>query len=238
MSQVTAVDPRVSELLLRSLRIPERTTSSSKNDNDNELEMYLPILLDCPIRTSAWEASTPVRQLAYALLQHSQRNRIPFVAEMRRLQSVSSGLRIDVPRRAEVDKLATSLLALLTKIECTVRRPELVWVVLAVYQDIVMSVDRGRGVPLSIETLRQDAEGKLDACSWPFIHLFAQVQATIYSLRMLRQILDYTASHHKPLSHTMSDLQRYLSRLPPLADFPSPRNFPDTVRSISSRTLA
>ncbi|KAL2128394.1 hypothetical protein VTI74DRAFT_9250 [Chaetomium olivicolor] len=230
--EVLALDPRVSELVLRSLQISEITTPSSQNGNDNELEMYLPFLLDCPSRTSAWEASKPVRQIAYAFLQPIRGKVIRSVSEMRRLQSVSSGLQVDVPPASEIDGLGTCLLTLLSKIETGMGKPELVWTVLSLYQDIVMAMERARGHPISLELLGQDARGSLDTGSWDFVHLVAQVQGTFYSLRMLLQILDYSAHHGKPLSTAVSRLQRYLLRLPPLAGFPSPKDFAETLQSV------
>jgi hypothetical protein len=238
--QVSVLDPRISEIVLRSLRVSEDISQAPGDkkarqvSSDAELTMYLPFLLDCPSRTSAWEASKPVRQLAYAVLQSIQDNNISAVFEMRRLQTVSLGLRIDVPAPSEIHKLAVSLLALLGEIEAAVGKVERgVWVMLAMYQDIAMIMDRGKGHPLSLDILNQQARGKLDLCSWDFLHSLAQTQATYYSLRMLRQVLDLSAQHSKhmvPLSDTMSRLAKYLSNLPALPDFPSPSTYAETLK--------
>lgn len=235
--QALALDPRVSEIVLRSLRTSKPIPPASGNnktqqvDSDVELTMYLPFLLDCPSRTSAWEASKPVRQLAYAVLQSIRGSNIPAVFEMRRLQTVCSGLRVDVPDLTEVDKLGASLLVLWGEIEAGVGKVERgVWVMLAIYQDIAMTMDRGKGRPLSTEILSQQARGKLDLCSWDFLHSLAQTHATYYSLRMLRQILDFSAQKIKPLSDTMSRLAAYLSNLPALPNFPSPNTYAETLR--------
>jgi hypothetical protein len=233
--RVTSLDPRVSELVLRSLRVSgvvtplEDISSAAQDREDSKPEMYLPFLLDCPSRTSAWEASKPARQLAYALLQLIRGSSIPAVSEMRRLQTISSGLKVDVPPVTEIDDLGASLLTLLSKIEAGLSKPELVWVVLAIHQDIVMTMDRARGYPLSLELLGQDAKGRLDPCSWDFLHLLAQTQATYYSLRMLRQILDVSAHQTEGLSTTMSQLAKSLERLPSLPGFPSARYFGETI---------
>ncbi|KAK4126280.1 hypothetical protein N657DRAFT_679239 [Parathielavia appendiculata] len=232
---ITKLDPRISELVLRSLRISGVVTPAAginpaaQDRNEHSLEMYLPFLLDCPSRTSAWEASKPVRELAYAALQSIRGSNIPFVSEMRRLQSVSSGLKVDIPPISEIDELSATLLALLSRIEADLSRPELIWIVLAIYQDITMAIKRGRGYALSLEVLGQDAKGRLDPCSWDGLHFLAQIQATYYSLRMLRQILDFSAYHIEPPSTTMSELAKSLSRLPPWPDFPSPRNFAESI---------
>lgn len=236
--QIPALDPRVSELALQSLRASGTATPVSENksanptNGDHSLELYLPFLLDCPSRTSSWEASKTVRQLAYAVLQTTSGTRISSVSEMRRMQTESSGLKIDVPELSETDELAISLLALLSRIEAGLSNSEITWTVLSIYQDIAMTVDRARGSPLSLEILGQEARGKLDECSWDFLHLLAQTQATYYSFRILAQILEFSTHRGSSLSPAMLKLNDFLSRLPPLSEFPSPRTFADTLRLV------
>jgi len=236
--EIPPLDPRVSEIVLRSLCASETTTPVSKGNaeprlsGEAELEMYLPFLLDYPLRTSAWEASKPLRRLAYAVLQSLRGSSIPSVSEMRRLQSVSSGLQVSVPSLVEVDELGTSLVEVLSSIEDGISNPDILWVSLAIYQDILMTMERGKGYPVSLEVLGQATKGKLDMCSWESVHFLAQTQATYYSLRMLRQILDVSVHHTGSLSTTMSKVSRSLSALPPLTDFPSIRTFGDTLRVI------
>jgi hypothetical protein len=234
--QVSALDPRISELLLRSLQVSPASEDKARQLSTDgfELTMYLPFLLDSPSRTSAWEASQPVRQLAYAVLRSTHDHNIPMVFEMRRLQTVSSGLCVDVPAPSDINKLAGSLLALLREIELLVGIVDHgVWVTLAMYQDIAMTMRRGRGHPLSLEILSQQARGKLDLCSWDFLHSLAQTHATYYSLRMLRQVLDLSAQHNEHTAHlsdTLSGLANYLSKLPELPDFPSPSTYAETLK--------
>ncbi|KAK4236375.1 XPG domain containing-domain-containing protein [Achaetomium macrosporum] len=229
--EIPPLDPRLSELFLRTFRVSKKTVGPvSELEPGNGLEIYLPFLLDCPARTKAWEASKPVRQLTYAVLQSFCGNSIPSVIEMRRLHSLSSGSRVEVPTPREADELGTLLLGLFTEIEDGISKPESIWVVLSFYQDIVMTLDRGKGNPLSLELLAQEASGKLDQGSWDFLHFVAQTQATYYSLRMLRQIIELLAQYTGPLSTTISELARFLSRLPPLPGFPTPRSFLETLK--------
>ncbi|KAK3905709.1 Deoxyhypusine hydroxylase [Staphylotrichum tortipilum] len=210
-SEVTALDPRVSEIVLRSLHSP---------GDDTELEMYLPLLMDSPTRTSAWEASTP----------SGSGRRLPLLSEIRRLQSVSSGLKVGVPSPAHAVELGASLSQVLTSIEASISNPDLVWVTLAIYQDIVMTLERGRDKPVSLEVLGLEARGRLDPCSWESLHFLAQTQATYYSLRMFRQILDFSAQHTGPLLPTMSKLASALSLLPSFSQWPVAGNFAETLR--------
>ncbi len=233
-----ALDPRVSEIVLRSLHVLRTTASPSNGDsvfyihNVSELEMYTPLLLDCPTRTSAWEASKPYRQLAYAVLQSVRGGRIPSVSEIKKLQFPSSGSPVAVPSPAEVDELGDSLLEVVARIQGKISKPELLWTILAIHQDIVMSTDRGKDYPISLQALNQDAKGKVDTCSWEFLHFLAQTQATCYSLRILQQILDFTERHAGPLSTTLSQFTEFLSCLPPLTDFPSARTFGGLLQAV------
>ncbi|KAL2015431.1 hypothetical protein VTK56DRAFT_5509 [Thermocarpiscus australiensis] len=231
--EVPALDPRVSEIVLQFLAVGSvaDTKRARPIRDDIEPEIYLPFLLDCPSRTSAWEPSKPERQLAYAILQSTRGGLVPSVSEMRRLQSMSTGTHVDVPGPADIDGSAASLLELLRKIESGVSKFEVAWVVLSTYQDIIMTLDRARGYPLSLQVLAQEASGKLDVCSWEFLHFLAQTQATCYSLRMLGQILE-VAKHRQKQSSTMSKLASFLLRLPSLPEFPSPTSFAGTLRQL------
>ncbi|KAK0718258.1 XPG domain containing-domain-containing protein [Lasiosphaeria miniovina] len=233
------LDPRVSEIALRCLPGPKNKDRSSKNDqtepesDDNDLQMYLPLLLDSPSRTSAWEASKSVRQLAYALLQSVKAAPIPIVSEVKRLQSVSLGAPLEIPRLSSIDKHGTALLAMVSKIRHAVGKSELVWVVLSMLQDVVLTKDHGKtSTPLSVQLLRLDAARKLDEGSWEFLHFLAQVQATCYSLRILQQILNFTKHHTHELSSVTSEVSQCLSALPPLGRFPSVRDFAETLARI------
>ncbi|CCF37704.1 hypothetical protein CH063_01753 [Colletotrichum higginsianum] len=57
---------------------------------------------------------------------------------------------------------------------------------------------------------------------WDVVHLTAQVQATLYSLRILAQVLDlmYEIKAEKPVQGS-KQLRELLATLPPLADYPS-----------------
>lgn len=234
--QVLTLDPRVSEIALQSLRSTSTMDPVSGNISANpargdaELEIYLPLLLECPSRTSAWEASKPVRQLAYAILQTIRGDRISSVQEMRRMLSASSGSRVDVPSVPEIDELGASLFAVLSSIETAISTAEISWIVFAIYQDIVMTIDRGKSHPLILALLGRETRGQLDECSWDFLHCLAQTQATYYSLRMLSQLLEFAAHHGWTVSATILELADLLSRLPPLSAFPSPRTFAETLR--------
>jgi len=229
------LDPRVSELAIRCLPevgepgIEQLDTRSVGGGND--LAIYLPFLLDYPVRTSAWEASKKVRHLAYSLLESVRGSRISCVAEFRRPQSSSSGVQVHCLTASETEKEGAALLDLLAKIETGISNPELTWVILSIYFDVELTVHQGKECPLSFELLRQYILGTLDQGSWDYLHFLAQVQALLYSLRILKQLMEFTAYHaSEGLSPMMAELRERLAGLPPLTAFPSVRSFGEIFR--------
>ncbi|KAK4231326.1 Deoxyhypusine hydroxylase [Podospora fimiseda] len=220
-SSCSSLDPRISELVfqLSNASLPENT--------ETKLEMYLPFLLDSPSRTSAWESSKDIRCLAYHCLLSTRQTSLRCVSEMRRLQSTSSGVQFEVEHTSKLDEECAALLKTLARIKSNIQDSNLVWAVLTIYQDILMTVDRARGTPLSLDLLAHEVKGDLDHSSWDFLHLVAQAQATYYSLRMVKQLAGLA-----PQTELMAELIGTLSELPSLKDFPSIHNFSDTLRRV------
>ncbi|KAL2267554.1 hypothetical protein VTJ83DRAFT_4831 [Remersonia thermophila] len=220
------LDPRVSEIVLAVLPgIESNSDTALEGEDAAEVTMFLPFLLDCPTRTSAWQASTPIRQLAYRMLRSipGARREMSAVFEMRRLQTASSGLRVEMTRTQDAEDFAELLLTVLSEFEERLDKRDRVWVMLAIYLDILMTSQRGRGRPISLDVLSQLTKGTLDSGSWDFLHLLAEVQATHYSLRMLCQVMGFVARHPGTTGPPrVSQLTAWLSRLPPLSEYPTP----------------
>lgn len=221
------LDPRVSELVL-ALLLPRRSPSPGVPENSThrnpDAAMYLPFLTDSPARTSAWEISTPLRGLAYAVGRLLTTRPISAVVEYRRLQSLPGGTRVEIPRASELEQQSTGFIDNLVKIDACVAEPELRWIVLALHQDIVWSQAHGKASVLSLDMLQANASGTLDIGSWDFVHLHAQVQGIYYSLRMLEQVCDFVAHDH-PLPDSVCKVRREIGHLSILHDFPSISEF-------------
>jgi hypothetical protein len=229
----TILDPRVSELALRCLPASKdgKPSCDHSSTGGNDLAIYLPFLLDYPVRTSAWETSKTIRKLAYSLLQLGRGVSISSVAEFRRPQSPSSGVRIHCFAPPDISKQAFELLNLLSRVDTGISNPELMWMALAIYLDIDTIMEQGKGSVPSFDLLRQYIVGNLDQGSWDFIHFLAQVQALLYSLRILKQTIEFTACHAPTgLSPEITKLRERLAELPPLTAFPSVRNFGEMFR--------
>lgn len=236
------LDTRVSEIVLKAIVLSSSLPPPTANsDLDSEIgiekvPMYLPFLFDSPSRTSAWGTSRSVRQLAYGFLQLFLGRLLDKVVEFTRLQAHSSGSRVDVPPPPSLDSSCLELVDSISRIREFSTRPATQWVVLSVYQDIVTSVAGGKKLPLSIQMFQQEANGSLEVTSWEFVHFLAQVQGTLYSLRMLRQIMDTAFNHHQsdkewPASYT--ELRSYLSDISPLDEFPQLQTFAPLLQQVT-----
>ncbi|KAH8912853.1 hypothetical protein BR93DRAFT_906346 [Coniochaeta sp. PMI_546] len=222
------LDPRISELVLRLLLSESSGSSGSTKDDtdqeDSELAMYLPFLADSPARTSAWEISTSLRGLAYAVGRSVTTKPLSDAVEYRRLQSLPGGTRVEIPSAAELEQQCVGLIDNMVKIRACLSEPELQWIILTVYQDILWSQEHGKSNILSLDMLQAEANGMLDIGSWDFVHLHAQVQGLYYSLRMLQQTCDF-ASRERPLPDSVCKLRRDIGYLSILHDFPSISEF-------------
>ncbi|KAM7216009.1 XPG domain containing domain containing protein [Rhypophila decipiens] len=230
------LDPRISELVLQCL---EKENCGANEARERDIAMHLPFLTDSPLRTSAWEASRPTRELAYGILLSpeyaSGQNPMLSVSEYRRLQVKSSGTKVEVPYTAvALDQEATKLIDTLTRIRDTVGDTPGLWVILSIYEDIISTLSRGKARPLGLELLLQDTKGTLQQHSWNFVHFLAQVQATCYSLRMVQQIIDFKKQpkNKREISATVVRLGVHLRGLPRLTDFPAIKDFLELLRSV------
>lgn len=219
------LDPRISELVLEILSAAPRDVpswaSGAPDQHELEVPMYLPVLVDSPSRTSAWEISTPVRAVAYGLLQLRGSRTVHTVAEYRRIQQpTSNGTQVHIVSGTALEKACTELNERIAHVQACVAEPELQWIALATLQDIVVSHDTGKGSVLSLEQLQHVANASLCVTNWDFVHLFAQAQGLYYSVRMIQQICDFIV-RHEALPESVKKLRKLLSDFPALAKFPS-----------------
>jgi hypothetical protein len=222
------LDPRISELVLKLLLSgrsdPTAVTGNGTSHEDPDVGMYLPFLADSPARTSAWEISTSLRGLAYAVGRLLTTRPISSIVEYRRLQSLPGGTRVELPPFSELDQQCAELIDTMAKIRACLAQPELQWIVLAVHQDILWSQAHGKANTLSLDLLQAQANGMLDIGSWDFVHMHAQVQGIYYSLRMLQKIYDFASREH-PLPESVCKLRSDVGHLSILHDFPSISEF-------------
>ncbi|KAK7956751.1 DNA replication initiation factor cdc45 [Apiospora aurea] len=258
ISLLTSLDPRISELVIQSLSIDlatdaeslsltgdaTTTTSTGQPRGPDKISMFLPVMVEDNARKSSWTTSESVRQLCYAIAQQKKKEpsgprpqprRDDIVIEYRTLESSTGGRQLSLPSPAETERSCAQLLATLEQIELDLPGRELLWLALAVYQDVEWSTSIGRN-PLSVQVMgevaslfqnkisgeKQQQQQQPGQYGWDVLHFTAQVQASLYSLRMLKQVLDVmSALADPPLSKAQEKLQQRLSNLPLIADWPT-----------------
>ena len=228
LSVLRSLDPRISEVVLQFPAIGTLARQETAAATQNTPHVFLPFLLDCPIRTSTWEMSTSVRQLAYGLInlivpESQQRFSI---YEHRRQQKNSSGREWQLPSISEIPDACTAVANLLKLLRDKLPKTSEVdlWLAIAIYQDIerASSLDKtplSRAITDQLFDL-QDPRRYYKNCSWDVIHLLAQIQGSYYSFRILKQIINLLIAHNgsRLLPEPVRQLNNHLESLPGFCD--------------------
>ena len=222
------LDPRVSELVLQCLRSSlhdkgdEDDAQVESRASENDPVMFLPPLLDSWKRVNAWETSTLLREVAYCLIQLVSKHRSPTITEYARVISTSSsGRSINVPSISQFEEHCTMLLSVLDTLREGLADYGLIWIMLSLYWDVERSESSGKeSVALQVLQNETDQQGTIDPSSWNVVHLFAQIQATYYSSRVLQQIVAFVRQETRTAPRMVQELFEALSSLPPLPGFP------------------
>ena len=211
------LDPRLSELVLQL---------GNKEMDGQDARMFLPVLVESPMRGSAWEPSTPIRQLAYTIFRWMVPGQTSSVQEYRRVQTQqqkgrSVGLLDKESARTAIEDLISTMMQMKT---LTHDIPVSFWLILCLVLDIqeCQQKEKRSHALYMIEQLRSVSEGiSNNKVSWDLIQLTAQLQASCYSLRMLRQVLSLCSdTAEKELPQEALDLQKMVVEVPRLDDFP------------------
>lgn len=211
-------DPRLSELalLLGNLR-PSIDTSA---------RMFLPVLVENPMRGSAWEPSTPVRQLAYTVLGWLIPGQTASVQEYRRVQAQQQkGRAVTLIQKSEAQLFIAELLSYMSSIKETTKGAVPFWLFLCFVLDIQQCERQGKRSH-TLETVQQAGHspfpGRGSRIPWDIVHFAYQAQASFYSLRMLQQVLSImTDGLRDTILPDIALLQKQLEGFPLLEGFPS-----------------
>ncbi|OCK73667.1 hypothetical protein K432DRAFT_312287 [Lepidopterella palustris CBS 459.81] len=179
------LDPRISEFVHQAL------SASSIPDEDAQpmtLDMYLPFLIEDPIRASAWNYGSEIRRLGYSIITPTT-NHPTTIAEFSRrgeriterqfsLHPTSTTLSTCIHQSNTLQTWITTFSSL---------PPALSWRLFAIYlilQDLIPK----RNPPFHRNHIKQALTNSTPGKDWDSIHFAAQLQAVLYSLRMLHQI--------------------------------------------------
>lgn len=218
------LDPRVSEFVLQ---FPSLSTLAGQEiPNADSRHVFLPFLIDCPVRISAWEMSVSVRQLAYGLLNLivPEDQRCFTMYEHRRQQKSSTGREWQLPLASEIPEACFALIAQFDQLSATVSGSSDLnfWTTFAVYHDVQYAFVNDKLSFANLATqqlLNTSVRGKTNksmAFTWDMIHFFAQVEGSYYSFRILKQILGllYCHSQKQHLPQPLFLLHDRLRNLP------------------------
>ncbi|KZF21174.1 hypothetical protein L228DRAFT_248947 [Xylona heveae TC161] len=213
-------DPRISEFI-HLFAFPEDARGT------DEVEVFLPFLIDDPSRASAWKVGLFVRQMAYSIANifvpddvHAHTS----VKEWSRRGVEVCPLQTALLSLEELSQACESFLFLMNRISS--EQPQLstadTWKLYGAYEVCRWHAQEGKAVPSSFD-LEQVVTGRLRSTtlSWSVVHLFAQLHAALYSVRMLQQVLEVSTkliiAREYPSSSTLdmlSALNSLLAGLP------------------------
>ncbi|KAI1822249.1 hypothetical protein F4861DRAFT_515316 [Xylaria intraflava] len=226
---LSSLDPRISEIIIQTLLFDGDGASADRDQAKNSrgpetLAMFLPIMIEKRDRKSTWTMSTTIRQLAYGIMQSFAPQKSATVIEYRVLSASSSllGRKIDLLGSDEALEQSDLLVDALKQLAERLPSVDMLWLAFAIYQDITWSKSQQRQ-PLSVSLIGGVNDSR-NYLSWDTIHFAAQVQASLYSLRMLKQALDVAAFLRQSQPSPMLELHERLSSLPPITEWPTEDN--------------
>lgn len=231
---LTGMDPRISELMIQFGGMQHGFDGHCR-----EYKIFLPILMEDPSKGSAWEQSTPVRQLAYtiagwALLASSTKS----VQEYRRVQSLGQrGRTVNLLSKETATSCISELCDIIAQVKASAAgKLSWYWIILC----SILNIRECREHEKYSHVLGMLCEGtdkvphQSCSTSWDLIHFVAQLQAGLYSLRTLHQVLNTLSGDlMDALPADLRKLRQCLSYLPELNEYPDTVmtiRFLDTVR--------
>ena len=207
ISGVGFMDPRISEFVLQA-----------DSEDNSVINVYLPFLIDDPSRLSAWDVALSLRCFSYSLLTHA--------STFKSLQSIHEygrrGWRIAPSEVETLTRSQTMGYAETMKNRLIAVKAHLadkpgtdVWRCFGLIILISWYLENGRRLP-TIDNVSNIVYGNnAKTVTWETIQLSAQFQAVVYSIRIVKHILDHMLTR-TPNSPTMQlvELCRALDDLP------------------------
>jgi len=220
-----SLDPRISEYVHQ---LPPPKPEQARTNRD--YKMYLPFLIDDPTRASAWNSGASVRRLGYSILNLTTLSLSRIMEYGRRGGRIASTGTSFLAAKEIVSSCRTLFNILDDECDVYMQLPlPAVWRLIGMYLVCQSLIEDGKPLP-SRNDVKLLLSGQHAGSSWAYIHVSAQLQAALYSLRMLGQFLNvffaaYSSSlDAKEFASLLRDLQRHLNALPPLHElFPPAR---------------
>lgn len=225
LNSMSHLDPRVSEFVLDWAKCD---TPLGISESTKALTVWLPLLVDRWDQASAWDLSTTIRQLAYSYCQRSDSSSSTVKEYRRTLSLQSAGQPVELLDEGEILEATRGLLEHVDHFVIngsTVPR-RLQWITTCLSLEIGHAAQQGKlSNALGLWRKAATSQGRLDPGSWDTLHLAAQVLGTLYSLRMLQQVMSTSQAGDSMSRAASSDklerLKECLSSLPTIAEFPA-----------------
>ena len=207
------IDPRTAEYIVQA-----HASAGTPN-------IYFPILHEDPSRDASWSYGAQLRQLGYLIFAHACHVVSNEVAEYYRKGPRIAASSVQILSTTSTTSAAGSLLNTLglnvggRSSNSPASTHTMSWWYLALSILIEDKVARGKFIDRkSIWTLFGRGKQPSESSSWECIHLHANLQAVLYSLRMLKQILSYVQRNQPSVIDGSSDILRLITRLEGMPD--------------------
>ena len=206
-----SLDPRFMEVVLQMA-----------SPKANLINIYLPHLLEDPSKASAWLASAEQRSFAYACLQDWWAS-MPFpdrpIYEYIRNGQQAAPHRSESAHMLQKTEIYADSISDLFKIvgsHFRLLQDDMRWRLISLRLTLNWYEEVGK-TPPSLRLVEKIITGTTRSTwSWEAQHLFAQIQAMLYSLRMIKQSLNSIKSQKSQVSlpHPLTHLLDQLGSLP------------------------
>ncbi|KAI9682799.1 MAG: hypothetical protein M1822_006289 [Bathelium mastoideum] len=227
------LDTRVSEYVYNGASglLAPTSNGTSQDEPLTQGVMYLPILVEDATRATAWACGAEIRRIGYSLLNINCSNKHAEEVRRRNFEIIKIQVELQNPQ-----VLMRDCKNLLRDLEQHFQRhvshrsedTAQIWQVYGAKAVCEVLLDSGKSIPEAGVMIRLLEFEHSIMDSWAFIHLEAQLQAALYSLRMLKQFIDVfiaavsTGLEHLELIQVTKGLQERLTTLPSLKDIFEP----------------
>ncbi|QDS75601.1 hypothetical protein FKW77_006405 [Venturia effusa] len=190
---------------------------------DKVLDMYLPFSIDDPMRATCWNLSIPIRQMAYSILKPGKHITDEWT---RRGQRIGEKKVDHLSAEEVVDRLQTQM-NLLSSVRGQIDDQVLVWRFMGLYSICAELVDEEKLLPKR-EVLVKLLKGSSGGKDWGLVHLGAQMEAVLYSWRMLwqccrvQQALREKGTLNPDIDDAVNGISGILNSMPGIADLFDP----------------
>ena len=232
------VDPRTSELInaaktlmdvknsrdsptyLASVNNGNESSDDVTDADDPELDMYLPMLFEDPSRSAAWIVGEDVRMIARSLLLHMCGLKSKIFEYRKSGSTIRRVPTVNFRTLEELRSFVTSMTDLLR--DRFYQETNLKWVnswkFLVMHYTLIDIAPKGALPDTNSVTEVLNGAHPTD---WQVVHLSAQYEAQYYSMRMLKQVVEFLQAEGVSLGWT-EELGRHMDSLPSICQFFEP----------------